>query len=145
MKYTIGDVLTVIGFNFGILVSVWALLVGLALLFPKKAKRAQEEIETRPWSNLFMGVFVYGFAAVVTVVLLNPHIPLLTLLGWGSAIFWISVMAVGGSGFAMLASERITALDPGRTTYRGLERGALLLVTSCGLLPVIGWFALHPW
>ena len=37
MGYTIGDVLTVIGFIFGILFAIWALMVGFALLFPVKA------------------------------------------------------------------------------------------------------------
>ena len=144
MKYTIGDVLTVVGFVFGILVSVWALLVVVGLLFPKKAEYASRQIETRPWGNFITGVVAYAVAAFATIVLLNIHNPLFTLLGWGVAVFFIAIMVVGGGGFAMLAANRIKALDPRRSTYRGLERGALLLVVSCGLLPVIGWFAFTP-
>ncbi|MEP6753934.1 MAG: hypothetical protein ABJA67_00410 [Chthonomonadales bacterium] len=144
MKYTIGDVLTVIGVIFGILVSVWAVMIAFSLLFPKKSESAKREIQSKPYVNFFFGLVMFAAAAFGTAYLLNFHYPLITLIAWLSAGFWLSVMAIGGSGFALLVAERIKAIDPDRSTYRGIERGALLLVVSCGLLPVIGWFIFTP-
>jgi hypothetical protein len=143
MGYTIGDVLTIIGMIFGILVSIWALLVGFALLFPKKARAAQEEIETAPWLSFITGVLTYGIGIALVLVFLNLHNPLSTLIGWMVAIGMLALSVVGGSGLSLLAGKRIQQMDRRRSQYRALERGALLLVVG-SLLPVFGWFAFAP-
>jgi hypothetical protein len=143
MGYTIGDVLTIIGFIFGILVSIWALLVGFALLFPKKARAAQEEIETSPWLCFFTGLFTYAAGIVIVLLFLNLHNPFFTLIGWSAAIVMLALSVVGGSGLSLLAGKRIQQMDRRRSQYRALERGALLLVVG-SLLPVFGWFAFAP-
>jgi hypothetical protein len=143
MGYTIGDVLTVIGFIFGMLFAIWALLVCFALLFPVKVEKARRETQDHPWRAFFVGVFFNSILAILAGVLVQQPLPLGKLVGWGFYLVLLGTIAVGGSGLALLASERIQQLERRRGSYRSLERGAMLLVAGA-LLPIFGWFGFAP-
>ena len=143
MGYTIGDVLTVVSFVFGILFSIWALLVGFSLIFPAKGELARKEIEERPWKSFVVGIVVATVGIFLTIVFLNLHNPVVTLIGWGigASLFYLAV--IGGSGLAIFVGNRITDLERRRGRYKAIERGALLLVAGA-VLPLFGWFAFTP-
>lgn len=143
MGYTIGDVLTVIGFVFGTLFAIWALLVCFPLLFPHKAERARREVHEHPWRAILAGLLFNTFLTVLAIFLTQQPLPVGKLIGWGVYLVLLGTMAVGGSGIALLAGERIEELDRRRSSFRSLERGAMLLVVGA-LLPVFGWFGFAP-
>lgn len=143
MGYTIGDVLTVIGLIFGTLFAIWALLVCFPLLFPYKAERARREVHEHPWRAILVGLLFNTFLIVLaTVFLQSPALPG-KLIGWAVYLVLLGTMAIGGSGVALLASERIQEMDRRRGSFRSLERGAMHLVVGA-LLPIFGWFGFAP-
>ncbi len=143
MGYTIGDVLTVIALISGSLFSIWATLVGFALLFPKKAQSSRVNIEGHPVICFMVGAFTALIGWTLVIILLNLHNPLVTLLGWLGAVAMLVLQAIGGSGLALLSASRIQKTDRRRSSYRSLERGAMLLVVG-GLVPIFGWFFFTP-
>ena len=83
-----GDMLVIITAVAAIAVSVWALMVGMALLFSKRSLMARASLEEAPWRAFFIGLpsaaaalfFGVGFFA-------NPN-PIVKLIGAGvQAIF----------------------------------------------------------
>lgn len=138
MGYTIGDVLTVLAVIAGTYVSVWAMIIGCALVFPKKAARAEEHLRTAPWISLILGAALFIIGGFFTILLLNLHNPVLTLLGWLLAVAMIVTMVAGGSGLALVMGARMQQLDRRCSAYRGLARSAGLMVLAV-LVPIIGW------
>ncbi len=138
MGYTIGDVMTFIGIIGGLLVSIWASLVGIALLFPRKANHARTHLETSPWVSLVLGGALLVLTGFISVVLLNLHFPLTTLLGWLLIIYMLGVMVIGGSGMALVMGGRMQKMDRRCSELRGLSRSAGLMVLS-SLVPMFGW------
>jgi len=138
MGYTIGDVLTFIGIIGGLLVSIWASLVGVALIFPRKATRARKHLESSPWVSLVLGAALLVLGGFATVILLNLHNPLLTFLGWGLVIYMLGIMVIGGSGMALVMGSRMQKMDRRCSELRGLSRSAGLMVLS-SLVPMFGW------
>src|SRR6266511_3213032 len=98
MQYTIGDVLTVIGFIFGTLFAIWALMVCFALLFPVKAEKAREEVKYNPWRSLVVGAIFNTVVLFLAIRLIQFPLPVGKLAGWGLLLFLLGTMAVGGSG-----------------------------------------------
>ena len=80
---------------------------------------------------------------VLATVLLQQPLPLGKLIGWGVYLVLLGTMAVGASGLALLAADGIQQRDRRRSSYRALERGAMLLVVGA-LLPIFGWFGFAP-
>lgn len=138
MQYTIGDVLTFIGLIVGLLVSIWASLVGFALVFPHKADHAKANLQAAPWVSLILGAALLVLGVFFSVVLLNLHNPLTTLLGWGIALYMLAIMVIGGSGLALVMGERMQKMDRRCSPLRGLSRSAGLMVL-CTLVPMFGW------
>jgi hypothetical protein len=138
MQYTIGDVLTFIGLIVGLLVSIWASLVGFALVFPHKAEHARTNLRSSPWICLVLGAALLVLGAFFSVILLNLHNPLTTLLGWGLIIYMLAIMVIGGSGLALVMGDRMQKMDRRCSELRGLSRSAGLMVL-CTLVPMFGW------
>lgn len=138
MQYTIGDVLTVIGFIVGINVSIWAMVVGFTLVFGRKAAAARVQIEKAPWKSLILGTALFILGMFFSTLLLRLQNPLTILMGWGvvAAMLWCAVM--GGSGFALMMGTKIQQMDRRCSPFRGVTRGAGLMVLA-GLLPLFGW------
>jgi len=138
MQYTIGDVLTFIGLIVGLLISIWASLVGFALVFPHKAEHAKAHLQNSPWASLILGAAVFVLGAIPAIVLLNLHMPIFTLAGWGLMLYLLGMMVIGGSGLALVMGDRMQKIDYRCSTYRGLWRSAGLMVLA-SLVPVFGW------
>jgi hypothetical protein len=138
MGYTIGDVMTFIGLIGGLLISIWASLVGVALIFPRKATRARTHLESSPWASLILGAALLFLGGLTTVFLLNLHNPLLTFMGWGLIIYMLGIMVIGGSGMALVMGSRMQKMDRRCSELRGLSRSAGLMVLSA-LVPMFGW------
>jgi hypothetical protein len=138
MQYTIGDVLTFIGLISGLLISIWASLVGFALVFPHKTEHAKGHLQTAPWISLILGAAVLALGLIPAIVLLNIHIPLLTLAGWGLILSMLGLMVIGGSGLALVMGDRMQKMDRRCSQLRGLSRSAGLMVLA-SLVPIFGW------
>jgi len=80
---------------------------------------------------------------VAATILFNVHLPIPTLGAWIVVLAMLSLAALGGSGLAMLAADRVQEHEPRLSAYAALMRGAALVVVP-GLLPVFGWFLVGP-
>ena len=142
MGITIGDALAAVGALFGVCGSLWALVIGVSLLFPARAEAARVAIE-RPWASFFRGLLAVATLGLLARVLSSSPAPLLKLLGTAIYIVLLAISAVGGAGLSLAASRRIREMDPDASEFSALVRGAGVLVLS-GLLPVLGWFGIAP-
>ncbi len=140
---TFGDVLGAVALLVGICVSAWTTLVLFSLLFPARAARAASSIRTSAGS---MGLRGFGIALVVVVAILalaQYQLPITKLAITGILLALLSLAALGASGLAMLAADRVLENEPNLSPYAALMRGAALVVVP-GLLPVFGWFLVAP-
>lgn len=142
MGITIGDALAVVGGLFGICASIWALVVGCALLFGGASERAERRLE-RPWRCLGVGFLVAATLGVVSFALVAAPAGPPKLVGTAMYVTLLFVAAVGGAGVAGAAARRIREMDPEISPFSALVRGAGVLVLS-GILPFLGWFGIAP-
>ncbi|HLK16690.1 MAG TPA: hypothetical protein VKT78_17925 [Fimbriimonadaceae bacterium] len=140
---TIGDVLAWVGGIGALCGSAWALYVAVALLFVRRSNQAADAITESPWKHGLIGFAVALVATPVCVALIPNPIPGARLLGMMVLLTVMALAAVGGAGVALIAAQRIRALDPGVTPFGALSRGAALVVVPC-LTPLLGWFLLAP-
>lgn len=140
---TIGDVLAVVFFVIGLWISTWALLVGVALLFPARATGCQTLLAQRPWRALITGAILVATAGLVAIMLLRQPNGLGKLLGWAGLAALLGIAALGASGLSLLLGERLAHQQPDASKWSTLARGAGLLVVS-GIVPLLGWFGVVP-
>ena len=140
---TIGDVLAWIGGIGALCASAWALYVAVALLFVQRSNQAADAIMTSPWKHGFLGFIVTIVLAPVGIVMIQNPFPLTRLFGLVTLLALLALAAIGGAGVALIAAQRIRALDPGVSPFGALCRGAGLVVVPC-LVPLLGWFLLAP-
>lgn len=140
---TIGDVLALIAGVVSVCVSVWALLMGTALLFTRRTAAARTRLENHPLRALGIGALIVAVGGVGGVVLLNQPNGLLKLFGWALLLGLLAVSALGGGGLVLLASDRVRGMEPRFSAFAALGRGAGLLVVA-GLVPLLGWFLIAP-
>jgi len=139
----IGDVLAVVASLIGICVSLWATLVGTALLFSARSDRARLVAENSPWRSFGVGVGVALTIGVLSAILLANPAPLGRLLGFLGAGALCSWVALGAAGVASLLADRLQARDRDITPVAALSRAAAIIVTAC-LVPFFGWFFVAP-
>lgn len=139
---TIGDVFSIVATIFGIFLTSWATVVAVALLMPNAAERARRAVD-QPKLALWRGVFLTVPMLLVGIVLLSMPLPVAKLAGWLVTLAWMSLGAIGASGLAQAAGNRIQNLDSRLGAYASLCRGAAYVV-GAGILPVLGWFAFGP-
>jgi len=143
MYFSSGDMLVVLTIVISIAVSVWALMVGMALLFSKKAQLARDSFEEAPWRSLVMGVLAGGVTAVLGIAFVaSPTLPG-KLIGWGIISLFAAVAAIGAGGLGLLVSDRISRIEPGMSKFAAVMKGSAFVVAG-GMLPVFGWFAYAP-
>ena len=140
---TSGDILTFMLFVVGVTVSVWALLVACALVFPLRAQYAQHYYETAPWRTFFVGLPLGGFGNFLAIALLNAKPPVIKIAGWLVLSLIYAVSIVGATGLVRLAASRIAGMENQPTGFGALARGAGLLVLAA-MVPFLGWFAITP-
>ena len=138
-----GDMLVIVTVVIGIAVSVWALMIGMALLFSRKAQMARDSFEEAPWRSFFIGLIAALVKLGLGIGLLASPNPIAKLAGWGIISLFAAVAAIGAGGLAMLVSDRIDGMEPGMSRFAALLKGAAFVV-GAGLLPVLGWFAYAP-
>jgi hypothetical protein len=123
--------------------SVWAMLVSAALLFRRKAERAQYFYETSPVRSFITGILLGGGGYLVAVILLGNGLPILKLLGWVIAAIVTTGSLIGGAGLVLLVGNRVAGMENKPNSFGTLARGAGLIVVA-GLVPLFGWFAYVP-
>jgi len=140
---TIGDVLAVIGIVVATVLSLWALVMAVTLLFGERTGRARERLEHSPGKVTLLGAVIALVLGIVVVALLNQPAPPLKLVGWIIHLLMLVVGAIGFSGLAGLVAQRLTKLEPALSPYGALSRGALFCVLAT-LVPILGWFVVGP-
>jgi len=140
---TIGDVLAVIGIVVATIVSLWALVIAVSVLFGERTARARERIEHSPGKVTLLGAVIALVLGIIVAALLNQPNGLLKLVGWIMYLLLLLTAAVGFSGLAALVAQRLKQLEPSLTPYGALSRGALFCVLAT-LVPILGWFVVGP-
>ena len=140
---TIGDVLAMTGFVTLLCVSLWALLVGGTLLFARRAETARMSLEATPWRAMGSGVLLVAIGGVGGVALINQPNGLLKLFGWVMLLGLLALGALGGTGVASLAGQRVRKWEPQLSPFAALRHGALLIVVAV-VTPLLGWFLVAP-
>jgi len=140
---TIGDVLAVIGIVVATVVSLWALVIAVSVLFGERTARARERIEHSPGKVTLLGAFIVLVLGIIVVALLNQPHGLLKLIGWMIYMLLMLTGAIGFSGLAALVAQRLKQMEPSLTPYGALSRGALFCVLAM-LVPLLGWFVVGP-
>ena len=143
MGITIGDSLAVVALLVGIGLSLWALLVAIALLFPERARASEVALTASAWRPLLLGAMVLISVGTFSLVLAGMANPGAKLFGTIGLLVLLAHASIGATGMARLIGERITRLDPGCSAYRAQVRGTGFLVVA-GFLPFLGWFAFTP-
>lgn len=140
---TIGDVLAVIGIVTATVLSLWAMVIAVSVLFGERTARARERMEQSPGKVTLLGAVIVLVLGIVVVALLNQPHGLLKLVGWMIHLLLLATGAIGFSGLAALVAQRLTQLEPSLTPYGALSRGALFCVLAT-LVPLLGWFVVGP-
>src|ERR1051325_6352210 len=97
---TSGDVMTVLYAVIGISLSVWATLIGMAMIFGRRASRSEDLIEQSPWKCFWIGLGVWGLFGFIALILLQAGNPGIKLAGWALLSYLLALSAVGGGGLA---------------------------------------------
>ncbi|HEX8237138.1 MAG TPA: hypothetical protein VF600_14365 [Abditibacteriaceae bacterium] len=140
---TIGDVLAVVAGIGSTCVAAWALLLGMALLFHRRAGLAQQNFERSPWRVLATGFVLALLGIGGTLVLLNQPNGILKLAGWALLLGVLGLSALGASGLALLLGNCVQRSEPTMSDFGALLRGAGLLIAAA-LVPLLGWFFIVP-
>lgn len=140
---TIGDVLAVIGVVVTVVVSTWALVLTVSILFGRRTMRAQARVEQAPVKTILLGAAMTLILGFIVVALLNQPNPLGKLIGWVIYLLMLVVTAIGLSGLAGLLARHLAQMEPSLSPYGALSRAAFICVVAM-LLPIFGWFVVAP-
>lgn len=140
---TIGDVLAVVGIVVVTVLSLWALVMALSVLFGERTARARERLEHSPGKVTLLGAVMALVVGIIVAALLNQPAPPLKLIGWIIYLLILVIASIGFSGLATLVAQRLNQLEPSLTPYGALSRGALFCVLAT-LVPILGWFVVAP-
>lgn len=138
-----GDVLAFISLLLGTCVPAWALTITYGLLFPGRSEVAKGIVNAQPWKCVGRGALIVLTLGLLGVALVASPAPVTKLLGWLLLLAILSVAALGLSGVALNASERMRSMAPDMTHYAAFSRGAAFMIAGC-ILPFVGWFAFGP-
>jgi hypothetical protein len=143
MSFTIGSALTIIAILFGMAFSSWALLIGCALVFRKKAQISYSLLQYAPGRSFFLGAVMLFILGLISLVFLQAPIPLAKVIGYSGFLVLFSMAALGGSGLVLLVADRLQQYDTKLRPFVAMNRAALLIV-SAGLVPLLGLFVIFP-
>jgi hypothetical protein len=141
--FMLGDTLAWLSIIAAGCLSGWALMVGCAIIFGRKAARAKATLEQRPWRALGLGLLVSLTAGLLSVVMMAAPNPLAKLAGMALAFLLLFVASLGASGVALMIANRIQPLDPNLSPFRTLARGSAIVVVAA-IMPAFGWFFVLP-
>lgn len=140
---TLGDVWAIIATLSGLFITVWSLIIGMAMMFKNQSDRGAVALRANPWKMIFMGVGIFLPTSILGVIMINLHVPPLTLLGWMMILTMLAIAAIGAGSVASIAAARIQEMDPKASEYQVLCRASLLIVGS-SFVPVLGWMLIGP-
>ena len=143
MGITIGDSLAVVATLAAFGLGTWALVVFLSLVLPTRTKGCEKVIAESPGKAVAVGfvtIFTVGFLGVVLAT--SPE-PLLKLLGTLVYLWVLTQAAIGATGLAQVAAQRVRETDPQCTSYKSMVRGTAFIVLA-SFLPLLGWFVFAP-
>lgn len=140
---TIGDSFSIVATLTGVAVTVWAFEIACALLFPTRVEAARTAVSLKTGSCIGMG-FVSLLFGVFTFVILQIPNPLTKLIGTILLSCYFALVAVGSSGIAKLAAERMRTLKGGQSNLFDSYAKAALYLVIASLLPMLGWFLFAP-
>lgn len=137
------DVYIVVFSVIGILISLPALLVALALLLPGVVGRSASRISRTPGKCLVLGIPVaaafFLWIAISSQVNFGP----VKATAFAAGITGLGLGVVGAAGFAWHISERLGAISGPKSKIANLLRGAVIFELAC-FFPIIGWFLFLP-
>jgi hypothetical protein len=143
MSFTLGSALTIIAILFGLAFSAWALLIGSALIFRRKAEISYSLIKFAPFRSFFLGAVILFIIGFISLALLSAPFPPAKVLGYSGLLVVFSLAAVGGGGLVLFVAERLQQYDTKLRPFVALNRSSMLIV-SAGLVPLLGLFVIFP-
>jgi hypothetical protein len=143
MSFTIGSALTIIAILFGMAFSSWALLIGCALIFRKKAQISHSLLLHAPGRSFFLGAVMLFIIGIISLAFLAAPLPAAKVIGYGGLLVAFSLAALGGSGLVLLVADRLQQYDTKLRPFVAMNRAALYIV-SAGLVPLLGFFVIFP-
>ncbi len=139
----LGDVFAIVVTLTGIFLSVWAMIVGLGLLFDSKVTEAAERIEANPLRQILLGALIAVVPGVLTFAMAVSAFPMLKLLGLIGLLSILLVGVFGAGGIAKVIGKRISSYSPETNSFSAYSKGAALMVGSC-FVPILGWLFVAP-
>jgi hypothetical protein len=140
---TIGDSFSIIATLGGIAVTSWSFNVACGLLFPDKVESARNAVSTRSSAVIGKGFLALLFGVLSFIVISLPN-PLTKLLGTLMLASYFGLVAVGISGIAKLAAERMQSLKDGQSNLFDSFAKASMYIVLAAMLPILGWFLFAP-
>jgi hypothetical protein len=138
---TLAQVQAGVAFLFGIVATLTALLVSVALLLPNHAGRAERALDETPKRCFYIGLGLL-LVTILGVAGLSGH-PLLKLIGFLVLLAISGLITLGCAGMALLMGRRIGEMSGARSSLGCLVRGGLAY--SIGVMfPIVGWWLLAP-
>jgi hypothetical protein len=127
----------------GIFVSLLALLVGLNLLLPRVAERAQTRLEQTPGRSFILGSIVSAALLLWIAITGRINFGPIRATAFIAAIVGMGIGAIGAAGMARLLGQRLAQLTGPNSELTNLVRGALVYELAC-FFPIVGWFLFLP-
>lgn len=139
----LGDVLAVVATLVGLAFSSWAVLIGSALLFRRKAEISKSLIQYAPGRTFAIGFALMLLAVTISLVLLSVPITFAKFLGWSGVLVILALASLGCGGLVLLVAERLKQYDPELGAFASLSRAAIF-ISGAGLVPLLGLFIVFP-
>ncbi|WP_395139501.1 hypothetical protein [Armatimonas sp.] len=140
---TNGDVLAYISVILTILVTLWATILAVGLVFTAKTQHAAQRLEQAPGRAIGVGIGLALGGIGLGVMLLNSKNGLFMLIGWVLLALTLCLAMVGSAGLARVVSARMQSMSPTQSALALLARSGALLIAA-GALPAVGWVLLFP-
>ncbi len=140
---TIGDVMA---FALGIAATagtLWAAIVGAAILFGAKARVGANAVSARPGNAIITGAIIAGLMGLIGIVLANAGPPIIKFAGLYVLLTLVVLATFGSACLALLVADRIREADSKLSHFANVGRGAALLVGG-GLVPGVGQLLVMP-
>jgi len=123
--------------------SAWALLIGSALIFRKRAEISYSLIKYAPFRSFVIGLAMLFLIGFVSLAFLAAPLPIAKFIGYSGLLVAFTLAAIGGGGLVLFTAERLRQYDSRLRPFVALNRGAMLIVAS-GLVPLLGIFVIFP-
>jgi hypothetical protein len=140
---TNGDVLFYVSIIVTILVTLWATILTVGLVFSSRTQHAAQLLERAPGRMLGIGAVLALAGIGLGLVLVNSKNGLVMFFGWVLLALTLCIAMVGSAGLAKLVSGRLQGLAPTQSALTALARGGALLLAAGGL-PAVGWVLIFP-